>query len=112
MKTSNFVVWAPRILGIVAAAGLASFALDAFDGRRLGVVLGDFVIHLLPAFVVAAVVALSWTRPWIGGILFVGMAAAYAASVPNKPDWILVISGPLVLIGVLYLVSWRTHVVS
>jgi heme O synthase-like polyprenyltransferase len=81
--------------------------LDAFEpGKPPARALVDFAIHLVPAGVVLAIVALSWRRAWIGGVAFVLLAAAYAVSV-RRFDWILVIAGPLLTVGVLFLWSWR-----
>ncbi|MEZ5316808.1 MAG: hypothetical protein R2752_05355 [Vicinamibacterales bacterium] len=100
---------APRVVGLAVSAFLAMFALDAFDGRPVLEALPGFFLHLLPAFVVAAVVAMAWRREWIGAATCLVLAAAYAASVPQRPDWILVISGPLVLAAALYAVAWRVR---
>lgn len=103
MTADRLLMWAPRILGIGMALFLALFALDALGPGKpwLG-----FVIHLLPTFVVLAVVAASWHRGWIGGIAFIALAVFYATQVPDRPDWILVIAGPLVVVGILFLWSW------
>lgn len=102
--------WTPRVLGTLMAAFLGLFALDAFsEGKPLVQALGDFVIHLLPAALVVAVVALAWRWEWVGALAFGGLAIAYAASVSGRVDWILVISGPLFVIGALYFGSWRSH---
>lgn len=89
---------------------LSLFALDAVEpGKPLARALPDFAIHLVPAAVVLAIVALSWRRAWIGGVAFVLLAAAYAVTVRFRLDWILAISGPLLTVGVLFLWSWRNH---
>lgn len=93
----------PRILGITVALFVAIFALDALGP---GKPISGFVIHLLPALTLLAIVAVSWRWKWIGGFAFIGFAIAYAASVPQRLDWILVIAGPLLLVGVLFLWSW------
>jgi hypothetical protein len=104
------LLWSPRILGIAVSVFLSLFALDAFEpGKPLARALTDFAIHLVPAAVVLAIVALSWHRAWIGGLAFVLLAAAYAVSVGFRLDWILAISGPLLTVGVLFLWSWRNH---
>jgi len=51
----------------------------------------------------------SWRWEWIGGITFVGLAAAYVAVARGRLDWMLLISGPLVVIGTCFLWSWRYH---
>jgi hypothetical protein len=95
---------------MLAAFFLGLFALDAFsEGKPFVRAVGEFVIHLLPAAVVLAIVALAWRREWIGALAFGALAIAYAASVPSRVDWILVISGPLFVIGALYWWCWRAR---
>ena len=85
---------------------LGLFALDALEqGKPLANALADVAIHLLPAAVVLAIVALAWNRPWVGGLSFVLLAAAYALTARSRIDWIVAISGPLLIVGVLYLWS-------
>ena len=101
--------WTPRLLGIGVAIFLSLFALDAFgQGRPWGGALRDFVIHLGPAALTLVAVIASWRREWIGAVAFVGFAIGYASLTFNRPDWILAISGPLFLVGILFFVSWWT----
>jgi uncharacterized membrane protein YgaE (UPF0421/DUF939 family) len=96
------LVWAPRILGIAVALFIGVFALDALgEGPRA------ILLHLVPTFVLLLAVFLAWHRPWVGALVFVALAVVYAATVPARPDWILVISGPLLVVGLLFLWSWR-----
>ena len=53
------------------------------------------------------ILGLAWHWPPLGGALFLLLALVYAISVPGRPDWILVIAGPLLLVGLLFLVSSR-----
>lgn len=102
------LLWTARILGIALSLFLSLFALDAFkSGQPLVRSLADYAVHLLPAAIVFAIVVASWHKPWIGGVAFVSLAAAYAISVSFRLDWTLVIAGPLLLIGVLFLWIWR-----
>jgi hypothetical protein len=109
MKHHTLLVWTPRILAILVTAYLALFALDAFaPGKPPAQAITDFAIHLWPAAIVLAIAALSWRWPWIGGAAFLMLAAAYAAWVNFRLDWIAAISGPLVVVGALFLLSWWT----
>jgi hypothetical protein len=102
------LLWSPRILGIALSVFLSLFASDAFEpGKPPARALADFAIGLAPAAGVLAIVVLSWRRPLIGGVAFVFLAAAYALAVRYRLGWILVISGPLLTVGVLFLWSWR-----
>jgi hypothetical protein len=110
MNRKNLLLWAPRILGMAVSAFLSVLALDAFEpARPLAQVLMEVAIHLVPAAIVFALVALAWRSPLVGGLAFVFLACGYAMSVRFRPDWMLAISGPLVTVGLLFLWSWRTR---
>jgi len=102
------LVWSPRILGILVAVFFMIFSLDVFgEGKSLGPAILAFLIHNIPSFALLAVVALSWRRPWIGGSVFVALGVFYAVITTRHPDWILAISGPLFVVGMLFFLSWR-----
>ena len=102
-----FVIWAPRLLAMAMALFLALFALDAFEGQPFLQALLAFAIHLFPAAIVMAVVAAAWRHPWIGAAAFAALAVGYAAMVPHRLDWILIISGPLAMTAALFAMSGR-----
>jgi hypothetical protein len=77
------------------------FALDA-----LGEGIVPFLIHLIPTFVLLIVVALAWRWPWVGGVVFVALALLYGIEARRHLDWILIIGGPLLVVGVLFFASW------
>lgn len=105
----RLVWWGPRISGILIAGFLSLFALDVFNGASFFESLPAFAIHLIPAFLVLGVVATAWRFEWIGGVAFITLAVIYGVMVRWRVDWVAVISGPLVLVGVLFLLSWRHH---
>jgi len=108
--SARVLLWSPRILGILMCLFLSLFALDAFsEGQPFSESLSAFAIHLVPALLLLAIVAISWRREWIGGIGSIGLAAAYVAIARGRLDWILVISGPLLVVGACFLWSWRYH---
>ena len=108
-QTSRFFVWAPRVAGLLAALFLATFALDAFsDTSSILAAMPGFLIHLIPAFLLVAVIWLAWHKPLVGALVFLAFAAIYTVNTLHRPDWIAVIAGPLALVGALYLLSWRT----
>ena len=101
------LLWIPRILGIGIMLFLSLFALDAFDGRSFFAALPGFLIHLLPAFLVLAAVALAWRAPLAGAVAFVGLALTYAITVRWRLGWIAVIAGPFIVVAALFALSWR-----
>jgi hypothetical protein len=100
----SLLLWTPRVFGLAVALFFATFALGALQhahGGALAVALAA-VMHLGPALLALAAVALGWWRPWVGATAFFALAAGYAAVTSGRPDWILVIAGPLVLVGSLF----------
>ena len=65
-------------------------------------------MHLIPTWIVLAVLALSWRWEWIGAVLFValGLIYAYFAVERGHPEWTVPISCPLFLVGGLFLLNW------
>lgn len=111
MTTDSLLLWSPRLVGILVSLFIGMFALDAFsEGTPFFQALPDFFIHLIPALVLLAIVGASFRRPWIGAITFIGLAALYAVMMSNgRLEWMLTISGPLLVAGALFLWSWFRH---
>lgn len=107
----TWLPWTARLAGLAVGLFLALFALDAFEERTLWQALPAFALHLAPAAVVAALVAVAWRHPWVGAAGFAALAIAYAACSPRL-DWIVVISGPLTLVAALFALSALTGRVS
>ena len=93
------LLWAPRWLGIAVCLFLSVFALDAVGAQ-------EFLFHVGPMALLLAIVIFSWKRPWLGGAVFVALAAVYAYAARHRPDWVLCVSGPLLVVGLLFLWSW------
>lgn len=87
--SGRLLLWSPRILGILVSLFIGLFALDAFSqGQPFLEALPDFVIHLIPAFVLLALVGASWRWEWIGGVAFIGLAVLYAMTMAKGHlDW-------------------------
>ena len=94
----------PRGLRILFAIFLSLFALDVFsEGYGFGETVLALLIHLIPTSLVVISLAIAWRWEWVGSILFIALALFYLASSGGK-SWI--ISGPLFLIAILFLVNW------
>ena len=107
-RPRRWIRWSARIAACAVCLFLSLFALDAFGiGKPLGEALPDFAIHLAPVVVLLAVVAVSWRWEWVGGVVFTCLAAGYGYFARDHISWILGISVPLLLVGLLYLWSWR-----
>ena len=104
--------WTPRGLCIAFAAFISIFAADVFQaGVPAWQIALALLVHLIPTFILVAVLVLSWRREWIGGAVFVALGILYVVWAWGRPfaRWfvLLVMAGPPILVGVLFLLNWR-----
>ena len=106
----RILYWAPRILCVLFALFLGLFAFDVFvEGVSIWEQVLAFVIHLIPVYVVVIVLLIAWKWEWVGAVLFIGLGLVYLYEVWGRLHWsaYVLISGPLFLIGVLFLLDWK-----
>ncbi len=109
--------WAPRALSIAFIAFLSLFALDVFGaGYGFWKTLLALTLHLIPTFVLIAVLVLAWRWEWIGAALYAAAGILYviwALERPIRPaiklTWILAIAEPAFVIAALFLANWMKH---
>ena len=83
---------------------LSVFALDVFsESYGFGETILALLIHLVPTFIVVISLVIAWRWEWVGAILFIAVALFFLVSSGGE-SW--VISGPLFLVGVLFLFNW------
>ena len=118
MKTSVKVIyWAPRILCILAILFISMFAMDAFD-PRLTIIqqIEGFIIHLIPTYILIALLIVSWKWELIGGIIFLLIGLGFSPfifihnyhmnhSIGMSLFIILMINIPFALVGILFIIS-------
>ncbi len=113
MNTSSkrWLFWAPRVICMAFAIFLSMFAFDVFgEGYGFWKTLLALLIHLVPVYIVLAVLALAWRWEWIGAVGFAGLAMWYAQGKGrHHPDWIVIIAGPALVIAVLFFFNWLKH---
>ena len=101
--------WAPRILSILFALFLSVFALDVFSESKgiLETAVG-LLLHLVPTFTVFGLLYVAWRREWIAAVAFGVLGIAYIVGNWGRFPWTAyaAISGPLLLMAVLFLLSW------
>jgi len=88
---------------------LSLFALDVFsEGYGFWETILALLIHLVPVYIVVIVLVIAWRWEWVGAIIFIVLALFYLVWSWERFHWnaYLVISGPLVLLGVLFLFNW------
>jgi hypothetical protein len=108
-KLKSIIFWTPRILTILLAAFLMIFSLDEFSGQKSfwQIALG-LLMHNLPSIILLLVLILAWRKEWTGAIIYSLFGLLYLFTNLGHMHWsvIVLIPGPLVLIGLLFLLAW------
>ena len=108
--------WLPRIIALAFIVFISLFALDSFDGVSPWYVqLGAFLIHLIPTYVLIAAYLVVRKWPVIGGWIFIAFGIIFAVTLftifslqPEEGVFnpaIFIIALPIIVVGVLYIVS-------
>jgi prolipoprotein diacylglyceryltransferase len=118
MKTSTKVLyWLPRILVILAILFVSLFALDSFSSvRTFWQNAADFLMNLIPAFVLLVILIIAWKWEKTGGIILTIFGLAFCIivfiinyrrthSVEASLLIVLAICVPFVLGGILFIIS-------
>lgn len=107
-RVEKILFWSPRGLGILIAVFASLLALDVFgEGYSFWETIGALLMHLIPTFVILVVLGIAWRWEWIGGFLFVVLGVLYITLFwePSNLPTYLIISGPLFLTGILFLLD-------
>ncbi len=117
--TAGTLHWTPRVICILAILFVSMFALDAFaPGLTIWQQLVAFLIHLVPSFVLLALLIIAWRWELAGGVLFIVIGLFLSPPIFNRNygmnhsvlmslGIILAITFPFVLAGVLFVLSHR-----
>ena len=117
-NVSKFVYWSPRVLSIAFICFLALFSLDVVSPElSLGQIALGLFMHNIPVFILIAILIISWKREIVGGIAYILAGLMYILLIFMNVfresfqwymiSWILIISGPAFLIGILFMVNWN-----
>jgi len=116
-KSIKVFHWLPRIICILAILFISLFAADAFAPElTIWQQIGDFLIHLIPSFILVALLIVAWKWEYIGGIIFIVIGLGFSPVIfihnhnMNHSVWmslgiILTITIPFVVVGILFIVS-------
>ena len=105
MKHKIFL-WLPRVLASIYILLLAIFALDVFiPGQTISYYIAAFFIHLIPNFILAAILLIAWKWSKTGGLLFMLLSCVMFYFFKNPLPVNIGLFGPLLLIGVLFFVE-------
>ena len=109
MSMKRFLVWTPRILGILFALFVSIFALDVFGaGYGFWETILALFMHLIPVFVLLIGLAIAWRWAWVGAVVFWGFSVWYFVVFGGQFPWSVyaIMAGPPLLVGVLFLIDW------
>jgi hypothetical protein len=105
----RWLFWSPRILCILFAAFMSLFALDVFDGKYgFWKTMLALLMHLIPVFALILVLVIAWRWEWVGATFFPALGLLYIWWAWRRFPWLTyaLISGPLFVLGALFLVNW------
>ena len=108
--TAQILFWSPRALGILFALFTSIFALDVFgEGNEFWRTLLALTMHLIPTAFVVLILIIAWRWEWIGGIVFFALAVFYIFLAWGRfpLSVYFVISGPMIVISILFFVNWK-----
>jgi hypothetical protein len=119
MKTTDKILyWTPRIICILAILFISLFAADSFGpGMTIWQQLGAFFIHLIPSFILLAILLIAWKWELIGGIIFTAIGVGFSPVIymknynMNHSVWmslgiLLMVTIPFVIVGVLFIIGY------
>lgn len=104
----RMTVWAPRALAIALALFLSVFALDVFEeGLSGGQIVVHLFMHLIPSFVILAVLAAAWRFERVGAFLYLVLALFSLWFFREHGAGQAITAGPLLVLSALFL--WSAH---
>ena len=108
--SKRVLFWAPRALSILFIAFVSMFALDVFgEGRGFWQTLTALMMHLIPSFVLVAVLVAAWRREWIGAVAF-AVCGIVLAAIVRAPWWgKAIFAVPCLLMAWLFFANWRNR---
>lgn len=105
LSKRSLLRWTPRALGVLYVAFISLFALDVWGtGAGFWNELAGFLVHLMPAYFVAAALVIAWKSPRLGGILFIILATAFGLIFGwRDPVTLLLLALPPTATGLLFI---------
>jgi len=110
--------WLPRIICILAILFISMFALDSFSSERtFWQNTAAFLMHLIPSFVLLAILIVAWKWEKIGGTILIIVVVVLSVSVFNLNYnqrhftlWqsirnVSILCLPFVIAGILFILS-------
>ena len=116
-KINKWLFWSPRIISIIFILFLAMFSLDIFgNGYGFWETIIGLLMHNIPVFILTVFLIVAWRLEWVGAVGFFLSGVLYIIiMIINSArtfEWYmlsysLIIAGPAILIGILWLLNWK-----
>jgi len=108
MKTkiqgNPYLSWVLRILLIIMILFFALFSLDVFEeGNGFWEILGDFLMHNVPSFVMIIILIIAWRNELIGGILLMLGVLGFGIFLFFRMDTFMY--GTVIMLGIPFLIG-------
>lgn len=113
----DWFFWIPRVLCIMAILFVSMFALDAFaPGLTFMEQVRDFLIHLIPTYILIVALLIAWKWEKLGGIILMAIGLWLSPFV-FQMNWhrtdsiwvamvvVLMINIPFIAVGALFIIS-------
>ena len=109
--------WTPRILCILAILFISLLAMDSFGSDlTFRQQLGEFLLHLVPSYILVILLIIAWKWELIGGIIFALTGLVFSpvifqhnykmnGSVWASLETVFFITIPFFIVGILFIVS-------
>ncbi len=103
---NKILYWASRVLGVLVIIFISLFALDIFgQGYSFWQTVAGLLVHLIPSFALIITLLIAWKQERIGGVIYILLGLYYFYSMHDRILFKLPIAGPLLLLGILFLVQ-------
>lgn len=111
LRLAKIIHWAPRLAAILIIFFTSLFSLDVFemDASPLEL-LGGFLMHNIPSFVMLLMLVVAWKRPAVGFAAFLVISLAFAAFTLRNADSLpalLLFVLPLLVVALLFFADWK-----
>ncbi len=97
----KIIPWIPRILAILYIIFITIFAFDE------SVFTLPWFVHLMPTLILGLILIFTWRKPLTAAIIFLVLGFGFTLIFKTYSNWLifLLISLPLILIGILFLLE-------
>jgi hypothetical protein len=110
-RLAKLIHWGPRLAAILIILFLGLFSLDVFEMEASPLeLLGGFLIHNIPSFVLLVLLIFAWKRPAVGFVAYLIAAVLFALffirSLDALPSLLMFVL-PILLIAGLFYADWQ-----